>query len=260
MKSSLFLRLIGASALFLLASTGRAQTTGKEPEYINTSFSVLSYNQISTELWYIPGPRQPPRQLTSDTSTRSALTPYRGPNVIEFFAEKPLPPAKDQPPVQPACAVTVPQGVERALVILYEIKPGVLKGIVLDDTGKAFPGNSYRLLNLSGAALALRIGTTDTMVAAGANAVEKITSFNASLPLKLAMRRGERWIEVNNDTIRFTEGARYLLMAASNPATPNVPPSIRIIPEYPQVAAPAKPGQTQPGQKPQPGKPAPNAR
>jgi hypothetical protein len=153
------------TALLLLTVCARAQ----EEQSVSIAFSTLSWKSSIKDLFYFN--RGEPVQLFIPNGAPGATQAYKGPPQMGFYTRRIN--AEGETVYDLKTSVTITPGTSK-LLLLFLPAPASQPGqqyriLTLADPDADFPGNTFNFYNLTGADMAIRVGSDQFRLASGHN-------------------------------------------------------------------------------------------
>jgi hypothetical protein len=223
---------------FLLSFFGVTLGLAQRPDAPALTGSALTYDgKAPAERLAVLDDKGKPQFITLGTARRGEPFPLsRARNPLVFLRER-LNPAPGEPTMEPAGSVAWPAEAKERVVFVLATAPGpggriAVRGLAANDDLSQFPVNSARVVNLTGAELALRFGGRDSQIAAGFSSpqVYPVTAEPESLEIPiiqtvLAQRVGDQFKLIYRGRINAWSNSRSLVIvspAGEGSANPRV--------------------------------------
>ncbi len=155
-------------SLGLLASLTPFAHAQQEEEPVSVSFYALSWQGSIQDLLYFDGGK--PVSLFIPNGAPGHELTYRGSPEMGFYTQRTGPEGEILYDLQ--TSVTIPRNVKRLLLVFLPSTSGAqqaYKILALPDAGSGFTANAFNFYNLTGAAMAIRVGDEKFQVAPGRN-------------------------------------------------------------------------------------------
>lgn len=210
------LLLLICLALSTIAPLGTAQTSGSRTTQNSASMSFIPMDILPTDVYY--NLRGRPIEVNGRPWSRTAPTPIDQGSELTLYRHF----GQDSEQANIFAQTQLPSGTNRYLVFVGPASEGGApfpwKLMALDDSTRAHPHNSVRILNLCQAPLACDIAGKKVLVPAGGIELVKLDSTSDRIEYKMAVQDPAKgWNVVEVSRRRNSPVLRTLLIARPAP-------------------------------------------